>query len=245
MKKFLGIITLVVLVAVMVTGCTDETSPDSNGENVAGLIDGSWQGNSTMDPENTRYAFGSVTLEVQNGVIVSVDYEEIQGPFADAKGEDYHYEVFHQAVDALTAQLLETQDASELDTVAGATSTTGYFTEAVVNALESANAGQQLYNNGTYVAKTDFDARGAYFGIGYVTFENGSVAHVLYEERDTEGVPKSEDYSYELYHDAVQLLSNQLVESGSLADVDAVAGATSTTNNFKEVMTPYFALAGN
>jgi len=246
-KKLFGILTIVALMAVVFAGCTDDATPNDNGnggETPAGLVDGTWVGNATMNPENTRYSFGTVALEVVDGEIVSVDYKEIQGPFAEAKGEDYSYEAFFTAVDELSQKLVETQSVDELDTVAGATSTSGYFVEAVTNALESANAGQQLYNNGTYAGVTEADSRGVR-GVGYVTFANGSVSHVLYEERDSEGAPKGEDYSYELYHEAVASLQSQLMDTSSLSDVDTVAGATSTSNNFVEVFAPYFSLSGN
>lgn len=122
---------------------------------------------------------------------------------------------------------------------------------AIVAVGESADAQTNPgYNDGTYYAESDPDARGRQALIE-ITVLNGTIVSVHYDEveRDADGqVVMSKLYSYSYADgwragrdaDTTQLSAfpayvNQLIETGDLEQVDVISGATSSHENFLEV----------
>ncbi len=251
MKKYLGILAIVVLVTVLFAGCTEDPAVEDPGTEDPGtedpgtaLVDGTWEGHTAMNPESDHASVDVATLTVVDGEITEVDYYEHQVGTASAKDENYPYEEYFNAVDEMSAQLLETQDIESVDAYAGATGTSNSFVAAVETALENSTT-TNTYYNGTYFAKTEVGERG-YYSVGYVTFEEDEVTHVLYEERNFEEdhTPKNtENYDYEEYFNAVDELSTQIMDTQDPESLDVYAGATGTSNSFIEVMEEIFAQA--
>jgi major membrane immunogen (membrane-anchored lipoprotein) len=249
MKKYLGIFAIVMLVAALFAGCTDTATEDPGTEDPGtedptGYVDGTWEGHTVMDPTSDHASVAVATLTVEGGEITAVDYFEHQVGTASAKDESYPYEDYFNAVEAMSSQLLETQDIESVDAFAGATGTSDSFVAAVNTALENSEKESGFYN-GTYYSKTEVDERG-YYAVAYVTFENDEVTHVLYEERNLEEdhTPKNADnYTYEDYFNAVEALSSQVMETQDAASLDAFAGATGTSDKFIGLMEDIFAQA--
>src|SRR6056297_1309897 len=210
MKKYLGIFAIVMLVAALFAGCTDTATDDPGTgtedpgtDEPTGFVDGTWEGHTVTDTNADHASVGVAILTVAEGEITEVEYFEHQVGAASAKDENYPYEDYFNAIDAMSSQLVETQDIESVDAYAGATGTSDSFKEAVSNALANSEKESGFYT-GTYYAKTELDERG-YYSVAYVTFENDEVTHVMYEERNLEEdhTPKNaENYSYEDYFNA-------------------------------------------
>lgn len=103
------------------------------------------------------------------------------------------------------------------------------------------------YRDGTFVGKSSEDDNGA-FGEAAVTVEDGKIIACQYVTWQKDGTVKDENYgkvngeiSNQDYYDKAQLAVNamaqyarELVEVQSPGDVDAVAGATISHNQFIE-----------
>lgn len=89
------------------------------------------------------------------------------------------------------------------------------------------------YQDGSYEAESAKDDRGAY-GTITVIIENGKITAADYEEIQSDGTPKGEDYSYQTSVDAQPKYEAELVEKQNPDKVETVSGATSTWNKFKE-----------
>ncbi len=98
------------------------------------LASGTYSGESDRDDHGD---IGSIVLQVRDGKISNVDYQEIREN-NEPKGEDYPYPKALEAMQELEKQLVEKQDPDEVDDVAGATSTSNKFRTAAKRALEKA-----------------------------------------------------------------------------------------------------------
>ncbi|MDR1291932.1 MAG: FMN-binding protein [Clostridiales Family XIII bacterium] len=105
------------------------------------------------------------------------------------------------------------------------------------------------YPDGVYTGKSSEDENGAY-GEVTITIEDGKVTDCAYVTWQKDGSIKDEDYgkvngeiSNQDYYDKAQLAveamsqyASQFAETGDLAKVDAVSGATNSYNQFSEAV---------
>ncbi|MDR1942490.1 MAG: FMN-binding protein [Endomicrobium sp.] len=103
------------------------------------------------------------------------------------------------------------------------------------------------YNDGTYVAVSGKDDRGAYGEVS-LTIEQNKITDCVFVTYQKDGKIKGEDYgkvngivANADYYDKAQLAvnamktyANQLVETQKLGDVDVIAGATVAYDQFVE-----------
>lgn len=236
MKKYLGVFVIAALVMALFTGCTDTPVVE---DDPTGLADGTWIGHTEADLDDAYGSIGIVGLTVENGEITAVDYSEHQVSSAEAKTEDYPWPQYFEAIDEATQILLETQGVEDIDVYAEATGTTNMFIEATKTALDNSTT-ENAYYNGTYYAKLDVDEHG-YYAVGFVTFDNDVITHVKYEERLAEdNKAKDETYGLSEYLEAVDSLTQELMDKQNLEGIDVYAGATQTSDNFLEVMENIF-----
>lgn len=87
-----------------------------------------------------------------------------------------------------------------------------------------------MYNDGTYTAYGDASQN----SVGRVTIEvkDDEIVSVDLEEFRTTGDKKDENYGFEAFHDALEEMPGRFLEANS-ADVEAVTGATSSSEGWK------------
>ncbi|MDR3563952.1 MAG: FMN-binding protein [Negativicutes bacterium] len=104
-----------------------------------------------------------------------------------------------------------------------------------------------VYKDGTYVAKSSPDERGAVGEIA-ITIEKGKISKTEYKGIQKDGKIKDKEYGMtngkienQDYYDKAQLAlkatgtyTARLVETQSVAEVDAISGATVSFNQFTE-----------
>ncbi|WP_408955607.1 FMN-binding protein [Natroniella sp. ANB-PHB2] len=221
-KRSVFILAALLVVATLVlVGCTGEEVEETD---ASLLEDGEYVGYSQASARG--YVEALVTIEGDE--IVAVELTEYQLQPGEAKGEDYHYEAWHEAMDILPDSFVEAND-SEVDIVSGATSTTNMSMEAVDMALQKAQGVTEF--DGTYAAFTDKNERGSHF-VAWVTVEDGDIIEVeLNESRD--GEYKPDDYQHEAYNEARVEQAARKVSANS-ADVDVYSGATGSSNGWIE-----------
>ncbi len=96
--------------------------------------DGVFKGQS---PRAEGEEYGTVELEIKDGKIIRVNYDEFSAGGAP-KDESYPYQLALSAQRTLEKRLVETQDPKQVDNVSGATATWRKFKEASLAALEKA-----------------------------------------------------------------------------------------------------------
>lgn len=80
-----------------------------------------------------------IKIKVEEGMIVGVDYNEINVETKEKKTVDnYDYDKAVEAQGMLENRLIETQDVDEIDKISGATSTTNTFKDLAQKALKNA-----------------------------------------------------------------------------------------------------------
>lgn len=110
------------------------------------------------------------------------------------------------------------------------TTTTEQTTEETTEATEA-----------TYKAESEADERG-YKGIVEITYKDGKISEVVYNEVGKDGKTKKEDEAYNTEMEKVSKISAKdaqiqlekaLVETQDIEKVDTVSGATGTSELFK------------
>ncbi len=203
---------------------------DEEPDEVGPFTDGEHEGFS--DPD--AHGFVRVKLLVQRGSVTDVQLQEFQADGTE-KDEDYHYDVWQEAKDQLPKRVIQ-QQSTDIDAVAGATSTSEKFIQAVRRALQEEDpyeAGQ--YVDGVFQAQSDPGDRGGYVELE-VTVVLGRVVDVQFEEYQDDGEAKDpDDYHHEAWIQAHERLPEQVIDQQN-ADIDAVAGATQTSEMFQQAL---------
>lgn len=265
MKKHLLFLVLALAVALAFSGCQpkpaeaveETTAAETEAVTEApategALVDGSYY--ATYSHTDTRgwRAFVELTVEGGKITVAKGDYINADGKL---KTEDTAYAermkgvtnvAPAEAFEQLQAQVLEKQSA-EIDAVAGATHSSESYIHMVEGLIEKAKAGDTselvLEANGDYTAKGEADERGWTPAIT-VTFEGGKISAVVFDETNAEDKAKSTDEDYAKMmsdktkvtpKEAYDQLAAALVEKQDPAAVDAVAGATASSDKFKEL----------
>ncbi|QWU16024.1 Major membrane immunogen, membrane-anchored lipoprotein [Paenibacillus sophorae] len=152
-----------------------------------------------------------------------------------------------EAFDKLGQELVTSQDAAKVDAVSGASHSSRNFNELAAAVLGKAEAGDTataivpLYEDGTYkVAADAFDDHGWKPQID-LEIKDHKIASVQFDYVNEAGKLKTEDADYKTAMEAknktypakyTEELEKQLVEKQSIGSVDAVSGATTSSNNF-------------
>ena len=196
----------------------------------------------SVKEETGIYTPGTYTAEAEGfggtvTVTLTVDANSITDAVLEGAGETPS--VGGAALETL-AQQLKDANSAEIDGVSGATVTSGAVKAAAAKALaeakgEEASAEKAPVADGKYTAEV---ASYAWTGLMTVetTITDGKIAEVkVVEEHDSE--------TGEVSGPAFALLPGRIVEAQSVA-VDAVAGATVTSNAIKSAVTSAIEQAG-
>ena len=86
---------------------------------------------------------------------------------------------------------------------------------------------------GTYLGVSEPTERNAW-GVAWVTVEDGEITNVQLEEA-AEGEFKDEDYDWDEFHEAQEVLPEQMIEENTY-EVDIYAGATTSCELWMEAV---------
>jgi major membrane immunogen (membrane-anchored lipoprotein) len=212
-------------------------------------VDGTYAG--TYDAMDSHGWKPQMTLVVKGGKIADLTFDYVNKK-GELKTKDAGYNKAmmaknktnpEKAYPELAKKVIAKQDAP-VDTVTGATSSSANFNALAVALVAKAKAGDKaatlLPMNETYVAEDQLDKYG-YKGKVQITFENGKISKVDYDEFDKNGKSKKADEKYAKNMKAKSKVtpaeaSAKMVE-GLLAKqdpakVDAVTGATELSSRF-------------
>lgn len=124
--------------------------------------------------------------------------------------------------------------------------------------LTACGGNKASYSDGTYKGQSAvYDEKG--YGMAEITISGGVITECTFETYEPDGTLKAEDYGmeggkisnrdyYNMAQKAVaacEKYAEQLVESGSLKEVDAVSGATVNYDLFKEAAEDALKQAGS
>ena len=170
-------------------------------------------------------------------VTVTVDESSITEVSIDVSNETPA--IGGMAGEALTAQVLEAQGA-EIDGVSGASETSAAVRRAVAEALAQAK-GSDGTGEKTAVADGTYSGTAPSFGLlsqmtCEVTFENGAI-------KDVKVTEESDSQTGEWFASAEELLIPRILDAQSL-EVDAITGATSSSNGIKNCIAKAIDAAG-
>ncbi|MFP4431452.1 MAG: FMN-binding protein [Spirochaetaceae bacterium] len=198
-------------------------------------------------------------IEVENGEIVETNFD-YAAPDGSLKSKDRGYRERMESVSGthparyspeLENRLMENQ-AAPVEAVSGATSSSNWFNELASELVTKAEAGDTedlvLPMNDTYTAEDEPDERGGWIGHVEITYEDGDIVEVEYDELQKDGREitdrKSENEEYaERYAEINEItpaevyeeLESRLVETEDPEEVDVVSGATITSPRFREL----------
>lgn len=220
MKRFIALISVLVLTLALVAGCGGQQQPQQQQpaqqpqpeaqqpqpEQTAALKDGVYTAEEAQFDDHGWKAI--TTVVVKDGKIANVFYDEVNKD-NQIKSLDQDYATNMKAktnvtpldaVSKLSASLIEKQDPTKVDAVTGATGTTDKFKTMVAEALKGApeEKGAGGLYDGIYKAEAkDFDEHG-YKAYATVIVKDGKIANAYYDElsKDT-GTYKSHDENYQ------------------------------------------------
>ncbi|WP_313756314.1 FMN-binding protein [Tissierella sp.] len=260
MKK--RIIVLMLSLAVMVTiftGCgkkdntlpIDESKPTSNTttEEVKGnLVDGIYL---VKMPVSDHGNYPMAKLEVKDGEVLSLDYNEYLADSGEAKSEsNYSYADGLAVIKDLNAQFNDKKDLAvvDFDAVSGATHTKGSFKEVTQMLLDKAAKGEvytKLYKDGVYESKAKEPSHG-WLSEVKVRVQDGQIVGINYVEvavEDADGVKKgdiksTDNYSYAAPFEVIPAVQKLIIDNNGTENLnlDGITGATNTRNTIIELV---------
>lgn len=257
MKKLLSTAIALLMVVLFAAGCgkttsTTSTTQPASSDSKGAFIDGTYK--ATYDFIDGHGWKPFLEVEVKDKKIVKVNFDYVN-PEGKLKSQDEEYNKAMKAKAGTSPaeycpkfdeSLIKTQNIDTVEAVSGATHSMANFKALGKALLEKAAKGDTsetiLPMNDTYTAsEKDFDEHGWKAQVS-ITYENGKITKVVYEELNKDGKKKSEDTQYNTQMkaksgvsmvEAAQKLSDSLVASGDVNKVEAVTGATTTTAKFK------------
>lgn len=264
MRKLFTLMLILVLSLSLLAGCgSDETEPTDAGneeqqetsENQETYVDGNY--NVTYSHVDSHGWRPILEVIIKDEKISSAKMDYIN-PEGNLKSEDENYAnamknksdiTPSEAFNEMNERLVEKQDIANVDTVTGATGSSESFTKMVQAALENAKSGDTseivLPMNDTYTAaEKDFDDHGWKASVS-ITFEDGNITEVEYNEIDKDGNLKKDDKEYNKSmaeksgisaKDAMAQLEASLIEKQDVESIDAITGATGTVSRFKTLV---------
>jgi major membrane immunogen (membrane-anchored lipoprotein) len=207
----------------------------------------------TYDHFSNRGWKPEMTIQIRGGVVVSATYD-YSNPAGEYKSQDAQYaEAMKaesdispaEASNTLISQMVELNSA-DVDIVTGATSSSKTFQIMGTAGLAKAEAGDSsitiLFMNDTYTASDEADERGYSAEIA-ITFEEGLITQVDYEEKSDEGSKwDNADYNNRMksasgvsWIEAATSLQDTLVETQNVFGLDTITGATALSERFSEL----------
>lgn len=257
MKRVLALTLALLLMAVVFTGCAKNEAPvdeskspaDSTPVDTTGdLVDGTYL---IKRPVSQNGNFPMAVLEVKDGEIASLHYNEYLATSGEAKNEsNYRYAEGIAVIANLNEQFNEKKDldAVDFDALSGATSTKGNFKELVEELLDKAAKGETyepVYKDGVYEAKAEEASHGWLAQVS-VRVQDGQIVGVDYAEvavEDMDGVKEgdrksADNYSYVRPLEVADELRNLIIDNNGTDElaVDAIAGATSTRDGMIQLV---------
>jgi major membrane immunogen (membrane-anchored lipoprotein) len=239
-QKFLLLLSVLLLV-VSITGCSKAAYQDGTYFAIYDAFDShSWKPQLEIVVKDGKITEAKMDYVNSKGMMKSKDMAyaknmKSRSGIAPAK-----------AYKKLEEKIIDKQ-ASNVEAVTGATSTTEWFNELGDAILENAKKGDTsqivLPMNDTYSASDKADERG-YIGNIKVTYEDSKIVKVNYDEldKDKNGKKESDYVNTEMkkasgvsWKDAADNLENQLLEKQSAGAIDSVTGATGLTARFKKL----------
>lgn len=197
--------------------------------------DGTFQ---AVSQANARgYAWARVTIARDR--ITRVELKEFDGTGREKDWATYPHPAAKQAWEQLPARFVA-KNGWDVDIIAGATSSSNKYKEAVKLALERAKARPTVttaYFGGTFMGVSDAGAQG--WGVAWVTIENDRITKVEVTDVTAEGALKDWDnYPHQAANAARAVMAQRFVAAGpaGAAGVDVVAGATGSSNNWKQAV---------
>lgn len=245
MKKILSLAVSAVLAVSVLAGCSSATSSKTSGKEYK---DGTYK--ATYDYMDGKGWKPQVEIVVKGKKIdkVTFDYVNAKG---DLKSKDATYNEKMKAVAKTNPaeycpkfgeSLVKTQDVDKVDAITGATHSFENFKALAKAALAKAEKGDTsattLVMNDTYTASAaDFDQYGWKAQVS-ITYKDGKITAVKYDEVNKDKKLKSEDKDYNDKMKAASKISAaeayaKLSENAMNNKFDTVAGATSTSKTFK------------
>jgi major membrane immunogen (membrane-anchored lipoprotein) len=210
----------------------------------------------TYDANDSKSWKPTLEITVAGGKISKVDFDYFSKD-GKRKTEDTAYADLMKSLtkkdttpkiasEGMAKQLVEKQ-ASPVDGISGATTSAKWFNEMAAAILAKAKTGDKsatvLPMNEVYKVTGEADERGYIPSIA-VTFANGKITQVKYDEVSKDKVSKWDDASYNTrmaaktkitWIDAVKKLQEAFLSGQNAAKVDTVTGATSVSAKFKEL----------
>ncbi len=215
MKRiFIGVLALAVVIGMGFTGQADSY-----------MEDGEYTGFSEADSRG----YVEAVVEISENEITSVNLVEYND-LAEAKGEDYPWDEWHEAMEVLPERFVEA-DSSDVDIISGATGTSEKAMDAVNMALQKAEGIETF--SGTFMGRSPED--NGSWGIAWVTVEEESIVDVRLEEVTDGEEYKDEDYTWDEFHEAQEELPERFIEADS-PDVDTYTGATGSSEMWIEAV---------
>ena len=251
MKKFLTVALAGVLAASMLfTGCSkkeDKPVDESKGAETqvaSDYVDGIYLLKGEVSDKGN---FPMGVLEVKDGAIANIEYNEYLVKIGQAKSNDnYPYAEGVAVIADLNAQFNDKKEISEVDfdAVSGATHTKENFKNFASELVEMAKKGETYtakYKDGEYKAVADEDSHG-WLSEVTVFVKHGEIVGIDYAEvavADTDtakaGDRKSEEnYTFHTAFEVADAVQKIIIDNNGIegADVEGITGATSTRTTF-------------
>ncbi|MDI6619431.1 MAG: FMN-binding protein [Clostridiales bacterium] len=259
MKKAMSVVLTLIMVAFIATGCgktKTQQSDSTSGGGTGAYQDGKYKASFDFIDGHGWKPF--LEVEVKDKKVVKVNFDYVN-PDGQLKTKDEAYNKAMKAQNGtnpaeyspkLDASLVKAQNGEGVQAVSGATSSSNNFKALATALLAKAAKGDTsetiLPMNDTYTAiEKDFDSHGWKAQVS-VTYENGKITKVIYEELDKNGKKKSEDTQYNsqmkaqsgtsMVEAAKKLADSFLANNNDPNKVDTVTGATETTAKFKTLV---------
>ncbi|KXG77055.1 FMN-binding protein [Thermotalea metallivorans] len=254
MKRILSLVVAVLLILALAVGCAKPAQQPAQEQPAAEskYKDGTYK--ATYDFIDGNGWKPQVELVIESGKITKANFDYVN-PEGKLKSQDTAYAERMKAKTGITPAeaaakmnegLVAAQDIEKVDVVTGATGSFEHFVElskaALANAAKGDTAVVVLPMNATYkAAEAAPDERGWKAEIA-VTYENGKIVKVVYNEVKEDGTKKREDAEYNKSfkeksgisaEEAHAALEKALIEKQDPSAVDVVTGATGTSNKFK------------
>ncbi len=241
----------------------DNTNKDSKEEKTVELVagsklqDGTYQlSEKDFDEHGWKVNF---EITVKDGKITESDFDYINEE-GTLKSEDEKYQEIMKEksgvgpaefIPELNEQLVEKQDASQVDIVSGATSSSEIFINYAQQLIQAAQKGdtnpieidaQGELKDGEYSLEEKNIGSTGWKTYIKMTVENGKITDVDYNYVNADGQLKTDDEEYQKKmteksgtgpKDFIPELSNSLIEKQNAGEVEIVTGATHSSHSFK------------
>ncbi len=257
-KRILALALALALMTVVFTGCAKEQAPAPVDESkpadtapvaaTGDLVDGTYLVKMEVSDHGN---YPMATLEVKDGQVSSLNYNEYLADSGEAKAEsNYPYADGLAVIKNLNEQFNEKKDlnAVDFDALSGATHTKGSFKEVVGMLLDKAAKGETyapVYKDGVYEAQAKEESHG-WLGEVKVRVQDGQIVGVNYVElavADAEGVKKgdvksTENYAYAAPFEVAKAVQKLVIDNNGTENLnlDGVTGATNTRTTILELV---------